>query len=121
MFEFILPSADRMRLIGLNPEDIIEIPIERIMEDTDLTNQLGNESRRGWEGDPSGWKFDESQREIKRLSATPSLYVDENGKLSIEDGRHRIQAIANAGYTHIKLPVRNGRFLKGLEKGFGGK
>lgn len=80
------------------------VPIDTLIDDNDLDNKdtLSNHQAL-WGSNPEEYKYDSS----KDSSAweIPNATRLKNGKLSINDGRHRIRALKNDGYTHIELPV----------------
>lgn len=65
-------------------------------------DDLGSYHEIIWGDDVNKYKYDPSKN--NRGSEVPSV-VYKNGKYHINDGRHRIKALANSGYEYIELPV----------------
>jgi hypothetical protein len=56
-----------------------------------------------WGDDPSEYDFDES--EIERWGWAVPYASKRDGKLWLGDGKHRMRALMNAGYTHVPMIV----------------
>lgn len=65
-------------------------------------NDLGSYHEIIWGDDVSKYRYDPKKN--TNPSDVPSV-VYKNGKYYINDGRHRIKALANSGYDYVELPV----------------
>ena len=85
--------------------NIEKVKISDLLRDDPGLNDnddLGSYHEIIWGDDVNKYKYDPSKN--NRGSEVPSV-VYKNGKYHINDGRHRIKALANNGYEYIELPV----------------
>ena len=85
--------------------NIEKVKISDLLRDDPGLNDnddLGSYHEIIWGDDVNKYKYDPSKN--NRGSEVPSV-VYKNGKYHINDGRHRIKALANSGYEYIELPV----------------
>ena len=85
--------------------NIEKVKISDLLRDDPGLNDnddLGSYHEIIWGDDVNKYKYDPSKN--NRGSEVPSV-VYKNGKYHINDGRHRIKALANSGYEYIQLPV----------------
>ena len=85
--------------------NIEKVKISDLLRDDPGLNDnddLGSYHEIIWGDDVNKYKYDPSKN--NRGSEVPSV-VYKNGKYYINDGRHRIKALANSGYEYIELPV----------------
>ena len=85
--------------------NIEKVKISDLLRDDPGLNDnddLGSYHEIIWGGDVNKYRYDPSKN--NRGSEVPSV-VYKNGKYHINDGRHRIKALANSGYEYIELPV----------------
>ena len=81
--------------------DIVKVPIDKLSADNDLDNLYKNETRKGWaEND----KYDET-KDNHPTRVIEGIETD-NGKIELNDGRHRVKALKDAGYKNIIMPVK---------------
>ena len=85
--------------------NIEKVKISDLLRDDPGLNDnddLGSYHEIIWGDDVNKYRYDPSKN--NRGSEVPSV-VYKNGKYHINDGRHRIKALANSGYEYIELPV----------------
>lgn len=83
-----------------------DIPIDRLSKDNSLGNDetfnMGN--THSWWGSEQGNKFRYDPIKDNQVNSFPNATF-KNGQYKIGDGRHRVKALQNAGYTHVNMPV----------------
>ena len=85
--------------------NIEKVKISDLLRDDPGLNDnddLGSYHEIIWGDDVNKYRYDPNKN--NRGSEVPSV-VYKNGKYHINDGRHRIKALANSGYEYIELPV----------------
>ena len=87
-----------------------EVPIDTLIEHNDLNNkvalsnhaQLWSPTGREEDVDPAQFKYEPE----KDNDAHDVIYgSSRNGIIKLSNGRHRVRALKNAGYTHVNIPV----------------
>lgn len=77
-----------------------KVPIDTLIKDNNLNNPTVLNYRAPWEGDINKYQFDPNKdKSFVYGTKTP------DGRYRIGDGRHRIRALANGGYTHVNMPI----------------
>lgn len=111
-FEFSPEEISRIKRYANNSlmsdYSLEDIDIEQVAQDNNLDNDTSMAERRAnwWGNDINKYKIkDES---LRRSYITDPIRIkrDENGKLRIADGHHRLKALKNMGYTTIPAFVK---------------
>lgn len=94
--------------------ELKEVDIDKLIQDNDLDNPvalsnhaaLWTESGNEEDVNPGAFKYDPT----KDTKKNEVIYATElpNGKIRLNDGRHRTRALKNAGYTHLNIPIIKG-------------
>lgn len=85
-----------------------DIDIDQVAQDNNLDNDTSMAERRAnWWGNDIN-KYSISPERLKRSYITDPIRIkkDENGKMRIADGHHRLKALMNMGYTIIPAFVK---------------
>ena len=90
-------------------EEAKEFDIEKLVKDNDLLidEDLESYHQKQWDNKKAkDFKIDQNKVNNMSPSEIPYITVKKDGRWQIGDGRHRIRALHNEGYTTIKLPYR---------------
>lgn len=100
--EFIKRYSNEYRTYELK-----KLPIDKLVQDNDLLDDEGLESYHEENWDWEKAKDFTINQDLVRVTPVGEIpYVTENNdKLELGDGRHRVRALYNDGYTHVILPV----------------
>lgn len=110
-----LHSQPKIRHIHSNPAfhdyDIEKVSIDDLIRDNDLDNPVALSNHAEiWS--PTGNEEDIHPEQFKYLSdkdqdPTDIIYGTRklDGSIKLSNGRHRIRALKNSGYTHVAIPV----------------
>lgn len=109
--EYIDVVKNDPRFVGYQ---MTEVPIDKLIEDNDLNNPVALSNHAQWwsptgneeDIDPSKFKYDESK--YNKQEVINGTLNKLNGKITLNDGRHRTRALKNDGYTHIVIPITRG-------------
>ena len=99
------------------------IPIDDLIKDNDLDNPVAlNNHAETWS--PTGSEDDVHPDQFQYI-AGKDLNANElingtrkiDGRVILNDGRHRVRALKNAGYTHVRIPVHHAIFDDDIDDG----
>ena len=121
-------SPIKKRYIRENP-DVFKyyadevIPIDDLIKDNDLDNPVAlNNHAAIWS--PTGDEDDIHPDQFRYESQKDTNFGDVingtrllNGSVRLNDGRHRVRALKNAGYTHVRIPVHHAIFDDDIDDG----
>lgn len=99
------------------------IPIDDLIKDNDLDNPIAlNNHAETWSATGNEEDIHPEQFQyIATKDTNPSEIINGtrkiDGTVRINDGRHRIRALKNAGYTHVKIPVHHAIFDDDINDG----
>lgn len=83
-----------------------KVPIEALTNSIDMSTMDSHQDAWLVNGkyDPTLFKYDKNKD--TNFNDFMRATRDENNKYKIDDGRHRLLAIKNDGYTHVVIPIR---------------
>ena len=121
-------SPIKKRYIRENP-DVFKyyadetIPIDELIRANDLDNPIAlSNHAETWSA--TGNEEDIHPDQFKYNSSKDTSFGDIingtrliNGDVRLNDGRHRIRALKNAGYTHVRIPIHHAIFDDEIDDG----
>ena len=111
---FFFPFTDIMTRaldnLHENGYELERISLQKIAEDNgleeDTDKSLSSTRPQVWGKDIKHYKFDTNKINNWTYSDIMSATRKRNGKIVLENGRHRCKALLNSGYKYIDIPVR---------------
>lgn len=101
------PSMREILEKKFNGYKVSKLKVEDIIKDNNIRdNEATLNTRKGWWGESyDDYKLNEAQYNFDQ--DTPIKIAKKGNKYEIEDGRHRLIALQNAGYRYAELLVRD--------------
>ena len=83
-----------------------KVPIDTLLNSIDMTTMDNHQDAWSVNGkyDPALFKYDKFKD--NNFNNFIRATRDENNKYTVDDGRHRLFALKNDGYTHVVIPIR---------------
>ena len=107
---FTFPNLDKAIKFYWSDRDVKveKVPIYKLVQDNNLLDDEDLESyhQRQWNNKSAKeFRIDSNKINQMRISEVPYAVKHKDGTYELGDGRHRIRALYNEGYSYVELPV----------------